>query len=187
MWGVRWYLTVVLILHFPEVKWYSHMYVDRLYVFFGRMSIEIICLFFNHNFKYIELPIYLYNSDINPWSDISLASEFYISIGCPFILLMVFSTAQKLFVFCFCFLGPHLWHMEVPRLGSNQSYSCQPTPQPQQCQIWAMSVTYTTGHSNVGSLAHWVRPGIQPATSCFLGRFVSAAPQWELQKLFNLK
>ena len=38
--------------------------------------------------------------------------------------------------------------------GSSQtrgqiSYSCQPTPQPQQCRIWATSVTYTTAHSNI--------------------------------------
>ena len=30
-----------------------------------------------------------------------------------------------------CFLGPHPRHTEVPRLGSNQSYSCRPTAQPQ--------------------------------------------------------
>jgi len=36
------------------------------------------------------------------------------------------------------FLGPHMWHMEIPGLGElNQSYSCQPTPQPQQCRIQA--------------------------------------------------
>ena len=34
-------------------------------------------------------------------------------------------------------LGPHLWHMEVPRLGVElelqlPAYSLQPTPQPQQ-------------------------------------------------------
>ena len=38
----------------------------------------------------------------------------------------------SLILFLFCFLGPYPWHMEVPRLGSNQSYSCWPTPQPQQ-------------------------------------------------------
>ena len=38
-------------------------------------------------------------------------------------------------------------------------------PQPQQCQIWAASVTYNTAHSNAGSLTHWVRPGIKPATT----------------------
>jgi len=33
------------------------------------------------------------------------------------------------------FLGPHPWHMEVPRLGSNRSCSHQSTPQPWQCRI----------------------------------------------------
>ena len=47
------------------------------------------------------------------------------------------------FFFLFCFLGPNSQHTEVPRLGSNRSYSCPPTPQLQQHQIWAMSVTYT--------------------------------------------
>ena len=37
-------------------------------------------------------------------------------------------------------------------------------------------------HSNTESLTHWVRPGIEPATSWFLVRFVSTAPQQELWK-----
>ena len=24
---------------------------------------------------------------------------------------------NALFIYLFCFLGPHLWHMEIPRLG----------------------------------------------------------------------
>ena len=80
----------------------------------------------------------------------------------------------------FFFLGPHLQHMEVPRLGVNRSCSCRPTPQPQQHGIWAMSATYTTAHSNTGSLTHWARPGIEPTTSWLLARFVSAVPQGEL-------
>ena len=67
----------------------------------------------------------------------------------------------------------HLQHMEVPRLGSNWSYSHQPTLQPQQRQIWAISVTYTTAHSNAGSLTHWVRPGIEPASSWILFIFIT--------------
>ena len=55
-------------------------------------------------------------------------------------------------------------------------------PEPQQHQIWAVSVTYTTVHGNAGSLTHWARPVIKPATSWFLIGFVSAAPPWELQK-----
>ena len=64
--------------------------------------------------------------------------------------------------------------------GSNQSCCYRPTPQPQQRQIWAASVTYTTAHGNARSSTHWVRPGMEPATSRFLFRFVSTAPRWEL-------
>ena len=73
----------------------------------------------------------------------------------------------------FLFLLPHLWHMDDPGLGLNQSCSCQPIPQPQYHQIWAASVIYTAACSNAGSLTHWMRPGIKPAflvmdTSWFL-------------------
>ena len=52
------------------------------------------------------------------------------------------------------FLGLYLRHMEVPRLGVKSELFCQPTPQPQQRQIQAASVTYTTAHDNAGSLTH---------------------------------
>ena len=73
-------------------------------------------------------------------------------------------------VFCTC----SIWR-------SNQSCSRQPTPQPQQLRIQVASAIYTRAHSNTGSLTHWVRPGIEPATSWFLVGFVSTAPQQELQ------
>lgn len=47
----------------------------------------------------------------------------------------------------------------------NQSRSCQPMPQPQQCGIRAASAIYTTAHGNTRSLTHWVRPGMEPASS----------------------
>ena len=53
-------------------------------------------------------------------------------------------------------------------------------PQPQQCQIGAMSVTYTTAHGHPGCLTYWARPGIKPASSWMLVRFISAEPQREL-------
>ena len=81
----------------------------------------------------------------------------------------------------FAFLGLHPRHMEVPRLGLNQSCSRQPMPQWQQCGIQGATVTYTTAHSNAGSLTHWPRPGIKPASSQILVRFISAEPWWELQ------
>ena len=83
--------------------------------------------------------------------------------------------------FClFVFLGPHPWQMEVPRLRVNWSCSHWPMPQPQQHQIWAMSVTFTTAHGNAWSLTHWGRPGIKSASSRMLVRFISTEPWWEL-------
>ena len=35
-------------------------------------------------------------------------------------------------------------------------------------------------HGNTGSLTHWARPGIEPASSWIPARFISAKPQWDL-------
>ena len=70
--------------------------------------------------------------------------------------------------------------------GSNQSYSCQPMLQSQQCRVPAMSVTYTTTHGNVRSLTQWSRPGIKPESSWILVRFITTEPQQELQKTFYI-
>ena len=83
-----------------------------------------------------------------------------IYVICPFLSFSFF-----LSVCLSVFFRPHLWHMEVPRLGSNWSCSYQPTPQPWQHQIWAMPVIYTTSHGNTGSLTHGVWPGIKPMSS----------------------
>ena len=79
--------------------------------------------------------------------------------------------------FFFCFLGPHLQHMEVPRLGVEselQLLAFTTTQDP------SGTATYTTAHGNAGSLTHWVRPRIEPAFSWILVRFITAEPQWEL-------
>ena len=92
------------------------------------------------------------------------------------------------FFFLFSFLGPHRGIWKFPGQGSNQSCICWPTPQPQLCRIRATSATYTTAHGIARSLTHWVRPGIEPTTSQFLVRFISAVPQWELLNIiFNMK
>ena len=67
--------------------------------------------------------------------------------------------------------------MEVPWLGVESELSCHPMPQPQYCQIRAMSVTYTTTHGNTRSLTYWVWLGIESATSWILVGFVSIEPQ----------
>ena len=55
-------------------------------------------------------------------------------------------------LFYFLFLGLHLKHMQVPWLGVRLELHLPAYTQPQQCQIWATSATYTTAHGNVGSL-----------------------------------
>ena len=61
--------------------------------------------------------------------------------------------------FLFCFQGHRCSIWRFPVQGWNWSYSCRPTPEPQQHGIRDMSVTYTTAHGNTKSLTHWVRPG----------------------------
>ena len=62
--------------------------------------------------------------------------------------------------------------------GSSQARgqigSYWPTPQPQQCGIWAMSATYMAAHS----LTHWVGLEIKPVSSWILVRFVTPEP-WQ--------
>ena len=60
-------------------------------------------------------------------------------------------------------------------------------PEPQQHHIWAMSRTYTTAHGKARSSTHWVRPGINLATSWLLVGSASAVPRWELQQLHAFK
>ena len=52
-------------------------------------------------------------------------------------------------------------------------------------QIGATATDLHHSHSNVGCLTHRAKPGIEPATSWFLGELVSAAPRWELLILFK--
>ena len=81
--------------------------------------------------------------------------------------------------FSFCLLGLYPWHMKVPRLG----IWLELQPQPQQCWIRAASATYTTTHGSAGSLTHWARPGIEPASPWMLVGFANhlammGTPKW---------
>ena len=60
--------------------------------------------------------------------------------------------------------------------GLRQSY---------MAELHGYVATGTTAHGNTGSLTHQVRPGIEPATSWFLVRFVSTAPRRELPRCFS--
>ena len=78
------------------------------------------------------------------------------------------------------FLRPHPRHMVVPRLGSNRSCSCQPTPWPQQCRIQATSVIYSIALAMPDPLTHWARPGIELASPWIQVGFITTEPRWEL-------
>ena len=79
-----------------------------------------------------------------------------------------------LFLFFFLLFRAALCSIwRFPGSGLNQSCSCPPIPQPQQCQIWGASATYTTAHGNARCLIHRPRPGIEPASSWILVGFVN--------------
>ena len=69
------------------------------------------------------------------------------------------------------FLKPHLWHMEVTRLGVKLELQLQAFTTAQQCQIWAAAVIYTVACGNTRSLTCWARPGVEPASLWILVGF----------------
>ena len=62
-------------------------------------------------------------------------------------------------LFVCLFLGHACSVWTFPGQGLNQSCRCQPTPQPRQFRIRAVSATYTTAHGNAGALTHWADQG----------------------------
>ena len=90
---------------------------------------------------------------------------------------------ERLFV-CFVVVVVGLFRKDIWKLRSNWSCICWPMPQPQPRGIWAVSATYTTALGNARSLAHWPRPGIEPASSWILVGFITTEPQQELWGVF---
>ena len=72
--------------------------------------------------------------------------------------------------FFFLIFRAHLWHMEIPGLGVLLD---APKPQPQQCQLWAASATYTAASGNTRPLTHWSRPGSEPHPQGHYVRFLT--------------
>ena len=85
---------------------------------------------------------------------------------------------------------------ELPRPG------IEPAPKQWQCQILSFEATrelqiwlwgffsqwiFFSPHSNVGSLTHQSRPGIEHTSSWILVGFVSSAPQWELLQFAKIE
>ena len=178
--------------HSSQQRWILNPQSKARYWTFNLMITSWVSLLLSHNgnslcsfltvlfgFLLLSYMTFIHILDINPLSFKWFANIFY-SVGCLFILLMVSFAVLNIvlllfffYFFIFYFLGPHLWHMRFPGLGLNQSCCCRPTPQPWQYRIQAVSATYTTAHGNARSLPHWVRPGMEPATSWFLVGFVN--------------
>jgi len=61
--------------------------------------------------------------------------------------------------------------MEVPRLGVESELQLLATATAMQDPSW--SATYPKAHGNTRSLTHLGRPGIEPASSWILIRFIT--------------
>ena len=89
-----------------------------------------------------------------------------------------------MFVCLFCFLGSDRQHIDVYGLGVGLDKL--------ELQLPAYTIATAkrdpslvcdnTAHGDARTLTHWERPGIEPASSWILFRFVSTGPQWELPK-----
>ena len=71
------------------------------------------------------------------------------------------------------FLVLHLRHREVPRLGVKLELQVPAYATTKQNQIWASSAAYTAACGNTEFLIYWARPGIKPAFSWTLVRFLT--------------
>ena len=77
------------------------------------------------------------------------------------------------FHFYIYFLGPHPWHMEVPRLGVKLELQLPSYTRATAIPHPSLPVAYATAPGNVESLTHRGRPGIKPTSSWILVRFVT--------------
>ena len=89
-------------------------------------------------------------------------------------------SGMYLFIYLFCILRPHPWHMEVARLGVKSKLQRQP-------YYSATFVNQATAHGNAGFRTHLASPGFERTSSQILVRFLSTAPQQELLLLWLLK
>ena len=87
-------------------------------------------------------------------------------------------TNSQNWVFLFCFVLFWLFRATLVVYGGSQARGLMGT----------IAAGLHHSQNNARSLTHWARPGIEPATSWFLVRFISAVPWRKLKKkLFYLK
>ena len=84
-------------------------------------------------------------------------------------------------LFCFClFRATPLAHGSFQARGLRHSHSNTRS----KSRLRPTLQTYTTAHGSAGSLTHWVRPVIEPASSWVVVMFLTAMPRWELLYLY---
>ena len=95
--------------------------------------------------------------------------------------LLIHSSIKIMCFFCFCFFFQlHLWHMEVPRLGVESELQLPTYTTATAMPDRALTVNYMAALGNAGSLTHWARPGIKPATSWILVGFIR---HWAMKEM----
>ena len=95
-------------LHFPVDRACFHMFICRLYIFFGEVFVKVFGSSFNQVvcFLFLTFKSSLYILDNSYWSDVSLANIFSQSVACLLILSLSFSHSLSLsFFFFFFFLS----------------------------------------------------------------------------------
>ena len=114
------------------------------------------------------LSIMVSNPFITPPS--SVCQYFVESFCINFLLLLMFWFGFGICLFV-CFLGPHLQHMEIPRLGVKSELLQLLAYAPATASLTACS--YTAAHGNTRSLTYWAKPGIKPTSSGILVVFLT--------------
>ena len=85
------------------------------------------------------------------------------------------------FFFFFVFLGLNPQHIEVPWLGVELELRLlADTTATAMLDLSLICSLQYTSHGSTGSITHWARSGIEPASSWMLVRFVTAELQQEL-------
>ena len=90
----------------------------------------------------------------------------------------IYRVTVYLFICLFSLLGPHLWYMEVPKLGVESELQLPAYTTATATRALSHITTYTIAHGNVGSPTPWERAGIEPTSSWILTSRVCYTGHW---------